>query len=100
MKGGTLAVFAFIPNFAALHFHQAPGDVQAQAGARHFTGFWILGTEEFLENFLLILNIIVCGLIMSLVGLVGYFIPAIRNAEDLLPDHEQAPVQGSPSIAD
>jgi MFS family permease len=29
------------------------------------------------------------GLAASLVGLSGYFIPAIRNAEDLLPDHDQ-----------
>ena len=33
---------------------------------------------------------IFCGLAMSLVGLAGYFVPAVRNAEDLLPDHEQA----------
>jgi len=30
-----------------------------------------------------------CGLAAGLVGLSGYFIPAIRNAEDLLPDHDQ-----------
>lgn len=27
-------------------------------------------------------------LISILVGIAGYFIPLIRNAEDLLPDHE------------
>lgn len=30
-----------------------------------------------------------CGLASALVGLSGYFIPAIRNAENLLPDHDQ-----------
>ncbi|MFM8877145.1 MAG: MFS transporter [Anaerolineae bacterium] len=30
-----------------------------------------------------------CGLICVLVGLAGYSIPAIHNAEDLLPDHDQ-----------
>ena len=30
-----------------------------------------------------------CGLATILVGLSGYFIPAIRNVEDILPDHDQ-----------
>jgi DHA3 family macrolide efflux protein-like MFS transporter len=30
-----------------------------------------------------------CGLGAALVGLSGYFIPAIRNAEKILPDHDQ-----------
>jgi DHA3 family macrolide efflux protein-like MFS transporter len=30
-----------------------------------------------------------CGLAAALVGLSGYFFPAIRNAEDILPDHDQ-----------
>jgi MFS family permease len=34
------------------------------------------------------LLMVVCGLAAALVGLTGYFIPAIRNAEDLLPDHD------------
>jgi MFS transporter, DHA3 family, macrolide efflux protein len=34
------------------------------------------------------LLMVVCGLAAALVGLSGYFIPAIRNAEDLLPDHD------------
>ena len=29
-----------------------------------------------------------CGLAAALVGLSGYFIPAIRNAEEILPDHK------------
>lgn len=35
------------------------------------------------------LLMVFCGLGAALVGLSGYFIPAIRNAEDLLPDHDQ-----------
>jgi len=35
-----------------------------------------------------------CGLAAAIVGLSGYFIPAIRNAEDILPDYDQqAPAQ-------
>ncbi len=32
-----------------------------------------------------------CGIGALLVGLTGYFIPAIRNAESILPDHDAAP---------
>jgi MFS transporter, DHA3 family, macrolide efflux protein len=35
------------------------------------------------------LLIIFCGLGAMLVGACGYFIPAIRNAETALPDHDQ-----------
>jgi MFS family permease len=35
------------------------------------------------------LLLIFCGLAAALMGAIGYFIPAIRNAEDLLPDHDQ-----------
>lgn len=35
------------------------------------------------------LLIIFCGAAAMLVGLAGYFVPAIRNAEDILPDHDQ-----------
>ncbi len=34
------------------------------------------------------LILVFCGLAAALVGLTGYFIPAVRNAEDLLPDHD------------
>lgn len=43
----------------------------------------------------------VCGVLATLVGLAGYFIPAIRNAEDILPDHDAvAPAQPAPAAAD
>jgi len=35
------------------------------------------------------LLMVFCGLGAAAVGLAGYFIPAIRKAEDLLPDHDQ-----------
>jgi MFS family permease len=37
------------------------------------------------------LLLIFCGAFSTLVGLAGYFIPAIRNAEDILPDHDALP---------
>lgn len=44
---------------------------------------------------LLILTSLLCGL----VGLAGYFVPAIRNAETLLPDQDQLPA-AQPAAAD
>ena len=35
------------------------------------------------------LLLIFCGLASTLVGLSGYFFPSIRNAESILPDHDQ-----------
>jgi MFS family permease len=35
------------------------------------------------------LLLIFCGLGSALIGLAGYFIPAIRNAESILPDHDK-----------
>jgi hypothetical protein len=37
------------------------------------------------------LLIVICGVGGFLVGLAGYFIPAIRNAESVLPDHDALP---------
>lgn len=37
------------------------------------------------------LLMVFCGALCLLVPVVGYFIPAIRNAETILPDHDQAP---------
>lgn len=34
------------------------------------------------------LLLVFCGLAAATVGLGGYFVPAIRNAEDILPDHD------------
>ncbi|HLF91226.1 MAG TPA: hypothetical protein VI451_19935, partial [Anaerolineales bacterium] len=35
------------------------------------------------------LIVIVAGVLSGTVGLLGYLFPAVRNAEDLLPDHKQ-----------
>jgi DHA3 family macrolide efflux protein-like MFS transporter len=44
------------------------------------------------------LLLILCGIGGALVGLSGYFIPAIRNAETLLPDHDTlAPAEPQPA---
>lgn len=38
--------------------------------------------------------IFVCGIGAALVGIVGYAVPAIRRAEEMLPDHEQSAADG------
>jgi hypothetical protein len=47
---------------------------------------WLVGTGPGAGMGLLF---VICGLGGALVGLSGYFIPAIRNAETILPDHDQ-----------
>ena len=47
---------------------------------------WLVGTGSGAGMGLLL---VVCGVLGALVGLAGYFFPAIRNAEDILPDHDQ-----------
>jgi DHA3 family macrolide efflux protein-like MFS transporter len=42
------------------------------------------------------LQLALAGAFALLVGLGGYFFPAIRNAEDLLPDHDAAPTATAP----
>lgn len=32
---------------------------------------------------------VMCSVACILVGVVGYFVPAIRNVEDDLPDHDE-----------
>jgi len=34
------------------------------------------------------LLIVFCGIGAALVGIVGYYVGTIRNAEDILPDHD------------
>jgi MFS transporter, DHA3 family, macrolide efflux protein len=82
--GGTLADFVLEP---AMQRH----------GALSGAFGWLVGTGPGAGMGLLI---IICGLAMSLVGLAGYFVPAIRRAEDLLPDQVQVKTETSPSPAD
>ena len=46
------------------------------------------------------LIVIFSGLGGALVGLAGYLFPAVRNAEDLLPDHDTAPAAATAAAAD
>jgi MFS transporter, DHA3 family, macrolide efflux protein len=49
---------------------------------------WLVGTGPGAGMGLLI---VICGVLGALAGLTGYFYPAIRNAEDILPDHDAMP---------
>ncbi len=46
---------------------------------------WLVGTGPGAGMGLLI---VICGVASAMVGLLGYFIPAIYNAEEILPDHD------------
>lgn len=72
--GGTLADFVLEP---AMRTESALSN----------TFGWLVGTGPGAGMGLLMLF---CGVLIALVGVVGYFIPVIRKVEDLLPDHEQA----------
>lgn len=43
------------------------------------------------------LLIFFAGLIAAVIGLTGYFLPAIRNTEDILPDHDQLEKAAAPT---
>jgi MFS family permease len=43
---------------------------------------------------------IVCGVLATGVGVAGYFVPAIRNAEVILPDHDAMPATTAAAAAD
>jgi MFS transporter, DHA3 family, macrolide efflux protein len=71
--GGTLADFVLEPA------------MRAQTGlSRLFGGLFGTGPGAGMG-----LLMALSGIGIILVGISGYFIPAIRNAEDLLPDHDQ-----------
>jgi len=70
--GGTLADFVLEP--------------AARAGTGLPAAFaWLVGNGPGSGMGLLI---VFCGIVAVLVGLTGYFVPAIYNAETLLPDHD------------
>lgn len=73
--GGTLADFVLEPA------------MKTQSGLASTFG-WLVGTGPGAGMGLLI---VFCGIGMSLIGLAGYFVPVIRNAEDIMPDHDQMP---------
>lgn len=66
-------------------------DYLLEPAARVGTGLparfaWLVGTGPGSGMGLLL---VICGLVAGLVGLVGYFIPYIYNAEIILPDHDK-----------
>ena len=70
--GGTLADFVLEP--------------VARAGTGLPATFsWLVGTGPGSGMGLLI---VFCGMVAVLVGIIGYFVPPIYNAETLLPDHD------------
>ena len=71
--GGTLADFVLEP-------------AMADGGSLAGTFGWLVGTGP---GSGMALILIVTGLLATLVGAAGYFFPTVRNAEDLLPDHQQ-----------
>ena len=76
--GGALADFVFEPAM------RSECSMAAAFG-------WLVGTGPGAGMGLLMMF---CGMMGVLVPVAGYFIPAIRNAEMLLPDHDQAPPAG------
>ncbi len=69
-------------------------DYWLEPAARAGTGLpgalsWLVGAGPGAGMGLLL---VLCGLLSTLAGLAGYFVPAIRNAETMLPDHDPLPV--------
>lgn len=65
-------------------------DFVLEPAARAQTGLpatfsWLVGTGPGSGMGLLI---VICGVASALVGILGYFIPIIYNAEEILPDHD------------
>jgi MFS family permease len=67
-----------------------------QGGSLTGTFGWLVGTGPGAGMALII---IFCGLGGALVGLAGYLFRAVRNAEDILPDHDAMPAAAVPAAA-
>lgn len=78
LLAGPLADFVFEPGM------MAGGSMAALFG-------WLVGTGPGAGMALIF---VISGLLGSLIGVVGYLIPTIRNAEDILPDHVVAEGEG------
>jgi MFS family permease len=81
---GTLADFVLEPAM------RAPGEFSNLFGR-------LVGTGPGAGMGLLL---VFCGIGGALVGLGGYFVPAIRNAETILPDHDTLPAAGAQAAAE
>jgi MFS transporter, DHA3 family, macrolide efflux protein len=82
--GGTLADFVLEPAMKG-------------NGLLPHTFGWLVGTGPGAGMGLLM---IICGVLISLIGMAGYFFSPVRNAEDLLPDHDQVQLEHSAGAAD
>lgn len=71
--GGTLADYVLEP-------------AMREGGSLTHTFGWLTGVGPGAGMALIV---IAAGLLSGMVGLLGYLFPAVRNAEDLLPDHKQ-----------
>jgi MFS transporter, DHA3 family, macrolide efflux protein len=80
--GGVLADYVLEPAM------QREGALAARFG-------WLVGTGPGAGMGLLM---ICCGLAIALVGAVGYLIPAIRDVEDVLPDHDAVSAQAAAPV--
>ncbi len=67
-----------------------------QGGALASTWGWMVGTGPGAGMALLM---VITGALASLVGVLGYFVPVVRDAETLLPDHDTLAPAKSPEVA-
>jgi hypothetical protein len=42
---------------------------------------------------------IICGVLATLVAVISFFIPAVRNADSVLPDHDQLEKVAEPAVS-
>jgi DHA3 family macrolide efflux protein-like MFS transporter len=68
----------------------------AEGGALAATWGWLVGVGDGAGMGLLFF---IVGLLASLVGLVGYTLPVVRNAEDILSDHDSPEAQAEREAA-
>jgi DHA3 family macrolide efflux protein-like MFS transporter len=83
-------LIAWVSNPISPIIYGTLADYVLEPAARAQTGLpatfaWLVGTGPGSGMGLLI---VLCGLASAMVGLLGYFIPAIYNAEAILPDHD------------
>jgi hypothetical protein len=57
---------------------------------------WLVGTGPGAG---MALMFVASALLGAMVALAGYLFPAVRNVEDLLPDHDQTHVQSAQTLA-
>ena len=68
----------------------------ASGGSWIGTFGWLVGTGPGAGMALIL---ILCGLLATLVSFAGYLSPIVRNAEELLPDHEAIQVAVDPPLS-